>query len=163
MTASLIALYPGTFDPVTLAHIDIIERSAQLFSKLIVGVATNMSKRPLFDVNQRCEWITDSISHLKNVEVKPFNTLLVDFAKAQKASVVVRGLRGLSDLEYELQMANANRALLPNLETVFLTPPAKTSYISSSLVREVALFGGDLTAFVPRLVAIALADYFQRK
>jgi pantetheine-phosphate adenylyltransferase len=162
MSTSLIALYPGTFDPVTLAHMDIIERTARLFSRLIIGVATNTKKKPLFDVNQRCGWIRDSSSHLKNVEVKPFNTLLVDFAKEQKASVVVRGLRGGADLEYELQMANANRVLLPALETVFLTPPAKTSYISSSLVREVALFGGDLSAFVPRVVAEALKDYFQQ-
>jgi len=154
---NIIAIYPGTFDPITNGHVDIIHRASKLFSHLTVAVANNITKAPLFDIDTRCGFIRDSITPLTNVTVCAFDNLLVDFAAQQRASVIVRGVRSVSDFEYELHMASANRELAPALETVLLAPLPQTHCISSSLVREIARFSGDVSAFVPKTVAKALA------
>lgn len=142
------AIYPGTFDPVTNGHLDLIERAAELFEQVIVGVAASPSKKPLFDLTKRVEMITEITSHLDNVSVQGFSGLLVDFAKDTDSSVLIRGLRAVSDFEYEFQLANMNRRLYPELESVFLTPAEENSFISSTLVKEVSLHGGDVSQFV---------------
>ncbi len=152
MSTPIVALYPGTFDPITNGHIDIIERASRLFPKLIVAVANNRIKSTLLDTQLRCELVQTVVTTLPNVSVCTFDTLLVDFAKQQHVSVIIRGLRVVSDFEYELQMVNANRALAPNIETVFLPPSPQTCHISSSLVREIVSYGGDISAFVPNAV-----------
>lgn len=150
------AIYPGTFDPVTNGHADLIERAAKLFKHVIIGIAANPSKQPRFSLEERVEQLTLVTAHLDNVEVVGFSGLLVDFARDQKASVLVRGLRAVSDFEYEFQLANMNRRLSPDLESVFLTPAEENSFISSTLVKEVALHGGDVSQFVHPQVALAL-------
>ncbi|MCK8045094.1 pantetheine-phosphate adenylyltransferase [Shewanella sp. 1CM18E] len=150
------AIYPGTFDPVTNGHTDLIERAANLFEHVIIGIAANPSKQPRFSLEKRVELLKTVTAHLDNVEVVGFSGLLVDFAKQQNASVLVRGLRAVSDFEYEFQLANMNRRLSPDLESVFLTPAEENSFISSTLVKEVALHGGDVTQFVHIEVANAL-------
>ncbi|MCL1138275.1 pantetheine-phosphate adenylyltransferase [Shewanella pneumatophori] len=150
------AIYPGTFDPVTNGHTDLIERAANLFEQVIIGIAANPSKQPRFSLEKRVELLKTVTAHLDNVEVVGFSGLLVDFAKQQNASVLVRGLRAVSDFEYEFQLANMNRRLSPDLESVFLTPAEENSFISSTLVKEVALHGGDVTQFVHIEVANAL-------
>ncbi|MGS0674127.1 pantetheine-phosphate adenylyltransferase [Shewanella sp. 30m-9] len=150
------AIYPGTFDPVTNGHADLIERAANLFEHVIIGIAANPSKQPRFTLAERVDLLKIVTAHLDNVEVVGFSGLLVDFAKEQNASVLVRGLRAVSDFEYEFQLANMNRRLSPDLESVFLTPSEENSFISSSLVKEVALHGGDVSQFVHAEVANAL-------
>ncbi|QSX30202.1 pantetheine-phosphate adenylyltransferase [Shewanella cyperi] len=150
------AIYPGTFDPVTNGHADLIHRAASLFGKLTIGVAANPSKQPAFSLEKRVELIRLITADLDNVEVVGFTGLLVNFAKEQQASVLVRGLRAVSDFEYEFQLANMNRRLSPELESVFLTPAEENSFISSTLVKEVALHGGDVSQFVHPAVAEAL-------
>lgn len=150
------AIYPGTFDPVTNGHADLIERAARLFKHVIIGIAANPSKQPRFTLEERVEQVKLITAHLNNVEVVGFSGLLVDFARDQKASVLVRGLRAVSDFEYEFQLANMNRRLSPDLESVFLTPAEENSFISSTLVKEVALHGGDVSQFVHPQVAAAL-------
>ncbi len=150
------AIYPGTFDPVTNGHTDLIERAAKLFKHVVIGIAANPSKRPRFTLEQRVAQLKMVTSHLDNVEVVGFTGLLVDFAKEQKASVLLRGLRAVSDFEYEFQLANMNRRLSPDLESVFLTPAEENSFISSTLVKEVAHHGGDVSQFVHPEVAKAL-------
>jgi pantetheine-phosphate adenylyltransferase len=150
------AIYPGTFDPVTNGHADLIERAARLFKHVIIGIAANPSKQPRFTLEERVEQVKLITAHLDNVEVVGFSGLLVDFALDQKASVLVRGLRAVSDFEYEFQLANMNRRLSPDLESVFLTPAEENSFISSTLVKEVALHGGDVSQFVHPQVALAL-------
>ncbi|MBR9728632.1 pantetheine-phosphate adenylyltransferase [Shewanella intestini] len=150
------AIYPGTFDPVTNGHADLIERAAKLFKHVIIGIAANPTKQPRFSLEARVALLSKVTEHLDNVEVVGFSGLLVDFAKQQDASVLVRGLRAVSDFEYEFQLANMNRRLSPNLESVFLTPAEENSFISSSLVKEVALHGGDVSQFVHPEVANAL-------
>ena len=152
------AIYPGTFDPVTNGHTDLIERAANLFEHVIIGIAANPSKQPRFSLDKRVELLKTVTAHLDNVEVVGFSGLLVDFAKQQNASVLVRGLRAVSDFEYEFQLANMNRRLSPDLESVFLTPAEENSFISSTLVKEVALHGGDVTQFVHAEVANALTQ-----
>lgn len=142
------AIYPGTFDPVTNGHLDLIERAAQLFDKVVVGVAASPSKKPKFDLDERVAMITEITAHLENVSVQGFSGLLVDFAKNTGSSVLIRGLRAVSDFEYEFQLANMNRRLSPELESVFLTPAEENSFISSTLVKEVSLHGGDVSEFV---------------
>ncbi|WP_371189547.1 pantetheine-phosphate adenylyltransferase [Thalassotalea maritima] len=142
------AIYPGTFDPVTNGHTDLIERAAQLFEHVIVGVAASPSKKPLFDLQKRVAMIQQVTQHLDNVSVVGFSGLLVDFAKQQNAMILIRGLRAVSDFEYEFQLANMNRRLYPQLESVFLTPAEENSFISSTLVKEVSLHGGDVSEFV---------------
>ncbi|NKF52045.1 pantetheine-phosphate adenylyltransferase [Shewanella sp. WXL01] len=152
------AIYPGTFDPVTNGHADLIERAANLFEHVIIGIAANPTKQPRFSLERRVELLQQVTAHLDNVEVVGFSGLLVDFAKQQNASVLVRGLRAVSDFEYEFQLANMNRRLSPQLESVFLTPAEENSFISSSLVKEVALHGGDVSQFVHPIVAAALNE-----
>ncbi|ACJ31610.1 Phosphopantetheine adenylyltransferase [Shewanella piezotolerans WP3] len=150
------AIYPGTFDPVTNGHADLIERAAKLFKHVVIGIALNPSKKPRFTLDERIELLKTVTAHLDNVEVVGFSGLLVDFAKEQQASVLVRGLRAVSDFEYEFQLANMNRRLSPDLESVFLTPAEENSFISSTLVKEVAHHGGDVSQFVHIKVANAL-------
>mgnify|MGYP000040490916 FL=1 len=146
------AIYPGTFDPITDGHIDIILRASKLFDKVIVAVAANQGKTPLFTLQERVEIAEEVTSHLANVSIIGFDNLLVDCAKEYKADVVLRGLRAVSDFEYEFQMAGMNRRLSPELETVFLTPAEQYEFISSSMIREVAKLNGDVSSFVPSYV-----------
>lgn len=149
-------IYPGTFDPITNGHLDLVERAASMFDEVIVGIAASPSKKPLFSLEERVALAEDIIQHLKNVKVVGFSGLLVDFAKQYDANILVRGLRAVSDFEYEFQLANMNRRLMPELESVFLTPSEENSFISSTLVKEVALHGGDTSGFVAASVLAAL-------
>ena len=146
------AIYPGSFDPVTYGHLDIIERSSKLFDRLVVGVLVNVQKVPMFSLEERVEMIKKETAHLPNVEVQGFSGLTVDFARENGAVFMVRGLRAVTDFEYELQLSHTNRELAPDVDTVFLTTGLKYGYISSSVTKEIALFGGDITKFVPPAV-----------
>lgn len=157
------AIYPGTFDPVTNGHTDLIQRASQLFNEVIVGVAASPSKKPLFDLNKRVALIEEVTKHLPNVKVVGFSGLLVDFAKSNQANVLIRGLRAVSDFEYEFQLANMNRRLSPDLESVFLTPAEENSFISSTLVKEVALHKGDVSEFVHPEVKSSLMEAISQK
>ena len=153
-------VYPGTFDPVTNGHIDLVERAAKLFERVVVAVATSEKKAPLFDLDERVSLLQSCLQEVPAAEVVPFNGLLIDFVTAQQSHCVLRGLRAVADFEYEFQLANMNRAMNPEFESVFLTPSAELSYISSSLVREIASLGGDVSGFVPPHVAQALKHKF---
>ncbi len=153
---TVVAVYPGTFDPITNGHSDLVQRAAGLFDKVIVGIAANPGKTPLFDLAQRVAMAEQVLSHLENVEVCGFSELLVDFVKAKNAKVILRGLRAVSDFEYEMQLASMNRHLEHTLETVFMTPSEETSFISASLVKEIALHGGDVSPFVHKRIVEAL-------
>lgn len=155
-----VAIYAGSFDPITRGHEDVIRRSREFVDRLIVGVAINTAKKSLFSLDERMSFIQMAVAGTSGVEVKQFNGLLVDFAREMKASLVIRGLRAVSDFEYEFQMALMNRHLSPNLETVFMVPSVETTYISSSVVREVAQFGGELKGLVHPRVAEALKAKF---
>ena len=155
-------VYPGTFDPITNGHIDLVERASRLFDKIVLGIATSQRKGPLFDIDERIKLASDALSHVPNVEILGFDYLLVNFVKDCKADAIMRGLRAVSDFEYEFQLANMNRALSPNVESVFLTPAERFSYISSSLVREISSHNGDVSKFVPPNVAAALNEKFKR-
>ena len=144
-----IAVYPGSFDPITNGHLDIIERASRLYDRLVVGVLSNGNKNPLFSAEERVEMIRRVTVHLNNVEVDTFTGLLVDFAKSKNATVIVKGLRTVADFEYEFQMALLNKALNPEFETMFMMTNTKYSYISSSMVKELAGFHGNLTGLVP--------------
>jgi pantetheine-phosphate adenylyltransferase len=157
-----IAVYPGSFDPPTRGHEDLVRRSLALADRLIVAVAVNVVKQPLFSVDERLEMLRTAVGDDKRVAFEAFDGLLADFAKRVGASIIVRGLRAVSDFEYEFQMALMNRQLHPSLETVFLVPAVDLTYLSSSLVREVARFGGDVGPMVHPVVATALARRFQR-
>lgn len=152
------AIYPGTFDPMTNGHLDIVSRAALMFDHVILAIAASPSKKPMFTLEERVALATQVNSHLKNVEVIGFSDLMANFAKAQGANVLVRGLRAVSDFEYEMQLANMNRHLLPTLESVFMMPSKEWSFISSSLVKEVARHGGDITPFLPQVVTQALME-----
>ena len=154
-------VYPGTFDPITNGHIDLIERASRLFDKVIVAIASSERKGPLFNVEERIQLAKVALEHIPNIEVRGFDYLLVNFVKDCNADAIMRGLRAVSDFEYEFQLANMNRALSPDLESVFLTPAERFSYISSSLVREISSLDGDVSKFVPANVAEALAKKFQ--
>ena len=156
-------IYPGTFDPITNGHLDLIERAAAMFDHVIVGVAFNPSKKPLFTLEERVELAQQITAHLTNVEIVGFSGLLVNFAKEHHADILVRGLRAVSDFEYEFQLANMNRRLMPELETVFLTPAEENSFISSTIVKEVALHKGDVSQFVDPLITQALLAKFIAK
>ena len=143
------AIYPGSFDPVTVGHLDIIKRAARLFDRVIVAVLVNVEKKPWFTIEERTELLRKAASGIENVEVASFDGLLVDFAARQNASAIVKGLRAVSDFEYEFQMALTNRKLDNNIETVFLTSSAENTYLSSSIVKQVGLLGGDISTFVP--------------
>ena len=157
------AIYPGTFDPVTNGHTDLIERASRLFSHVIVGIAANPSKQPCFDLQHRVDMVTAVTQHLPNVSVIGFRGLLVDFAKENDANVLIRGLRAVSDFEYEFQLANMNRRLYSELESVFLTPAEENSFISSTLVKDVARHHGDVSQFVHPDVKIALEKVLQQQ
>lgn len=161
MTASArIAVYPGTFDPITAGHVDLVSRAASLFDRVVVGVAESPSKQPAFTMAERVELARRSLSELGNVEVRGFNSLLAHFVRDLGATVLLRGLRAVSDFEYEFQLASMNRHLIPEVETLFLTPAEQYSFISSSLVREVARLGGDVSSFVHPAVQAALSKRF---
>ncbi len=153
-------VYPGTFDPITNGHVDLVERACRLFDKVTVAVAANTKKNPLFSLEQRVEQVSKVLGHLDNIEVCGFNILLADLVQQKQANGVLRGLRAVSDFEYEFQLANMNRALSPNMESLFLTPAEHLSYISSSLVREIASLGGDVSKFVPPLIVGELTEKF---
>ncbi len=148
-----IGLYPGSFDPVTYGHLDIIERSSKIVDKLVVGVLTNSAKSPLFSMEERVRMIKDLTKDMENVEVAAFDGLTVDYARACHANVIVRGLRAVTDFEYELQFAQTNKVIAPDIDTIFLTTNLKYSYLSSSIVKEIASYGGDIHAFVPDSVS----------
>jgi pantetheine-phosphate adenylyltransferase len=151
-----IAIYPGTFDPITNGHLDILERAVNLFDKVIITIARNSSKRPLFTEEERLKLIREAVKSFPQVEVDSFEGLLVDYCRKKNAIAVVRGLRAISDFEYELQMALMNRKLNPAVQTVFLMPNEKYTYLNSSIVREIARLGGDVSDFVPAVVKKAL-------
>lgn len=154
------ALCPGSFDPPTNGHIDVIERASRYFDGVVVGVIANPSKEPLFSLEERTEMLKDALSHLDNVEIESFDGLLVTFAEARGLHLVVKGLRAVSDFEYELQMAQMNAALAPGLDTFFVTASPGWAFLSSSLVKEVARYGGAVDGLVPPVVAAALRDRF---
>jgi pantetheine-phosphate adenylyltransferase len=156
------ALYPGSFDPVTNGHLDVLARAARLFDEVVVAVAHNESKKGLFTPSERVQLLRESTAALPNVRVTSFEGLLVDFARAQNARAVIRGLRAVSDFEFEFQLALMNRSLEPNLEALFLMPSEEYTYLSSRLVKEVARLGGDVSRFVPKCVQSALADRFSK-
>ncbi len=157
------AIYPGSFDPVTLGHLDIIKRSASMVDELIVGVLNNKAKSPLFSVEERVKMLGEVTKELPNVKVIPFAGLLVDFARQTESKMIIRGLRAITDFEYELQMSQMNRKLEENVETVFLTTNLEYSYLSSSMVKEVAAFGGDISQLVPAHVADLVNEKMKEK
>ena len=153
-------IYPGTFDPITNGHTDLVERAARLFDSVIVAIASSRRKGPLFELEERVALVKKVLAHVDNVEVIGFDILLVDLAKQQKANGILRGLRAVSDFEYEFQLANMNRAICPEVESLFLTPADNLSYISASLVKEIGSLGGDISKFVHPLVVEALNRKF---
>ncbi|PID42889.1 MAG: pantetheine-phosphate adenylyltransferase [Proteobacteria bacterium] len=155
-----VVVYPGTFDPITNGHINLIERAARLFDKIIVAIAESPKKQPLFSLEQRITLAEQSLGHLNNIEVTGFNTLLAEFVVEKNATILLRGLRTGADFEYELQLADMNRQLAPQVESLFLTPENHLSYISSTLIREIASLGGDVSRFVSPEVATALTARF---
>lgn len=157
------AIYPGTFDPVTNGHLDIIKRAAKLFDRIVVAVAENANKRPLFSRLERKRLLEVSVHDLGNVEVRDFDGLLANYAAEMRAVAVIRGLRAVSDFEYEFQMALMNRKLKPDLETVFLMPSEEYTYINSTIVKEVARLGGDVRCFLPGAAARALKEKLNRE
>lgn len=161
MTVS--AMYPGTFDPITLGHEDLVRRACRLFDRVVVAIAANPGKEPLFSIDERVSLSKSVLGEFDNVEVSGYDGLTVDFAKANDLQVIVRGLRAISDFEYEFQLANMNRHLTSEVETAFLTPTEKYTYISSSLVREIAGMGGDISEFVSPQVRSAILERVQGK
>ncbi|MBT9775803.1 pantetheine-phosphate adenylyltransferase [Clostridium sp. MCC353] len=143
-----VAVYPGSFDPVTLGHYDIIERTSEIMDRVILGVLNNNSKSPLFSVEERVNMLKSVTCHLPNVEVQSFDGLLIDFVRKNNANVIVRGLRAITDFEYELQLSQTNRVIAPEIDTLFLTTNLKYSYLSSSIVKEIAMYHGDISAFL---------------
>jgi pantetheine-phosphate adenylyltransferase len=158
-----VALCPGSFDPPTNGHIDVIERTARMFDRVLVGVIANPSKQPLFSLDERTAMLAESLTGMTNCEVGAFDGLLVDFARSQGVDAVVKGLRAVSDFEYELQMAQMNATLAPGLETMFVTAAPAWAFLSSSLVKEVALHGGGIDGFVPAVVAQGLKRKLTRR
>ena len=158
-----IAVYPGTFDPITNGHLDILERALRLFDHVIVTLATNQRKQPLFSTAERMQFIKDAMPHaVDRLRFEKFDGLLVDFCRAHGATVIVRGLRALADFEYEFQFAHMNRRLAPGIDSVFFMTDERNHYVSSSLVKEVASLGGDVTGLVPPAVVAALKSKYQR-
>ena len=157
------AIYPGTFDPITYGHINILEKASRLFDKVILSVAAYTDKETLFSLQERYELCSESVKHLSNVEVYTFEGLAVDFARSQNCSVMIRGLRAVSDFEYELSLALTNTTLNPEIETVFLVPNLRYMYLSSSITRQLAELDSELKDFVPPVVAKALRDKFKKE
>lgn len=157
-----IALYPGSFDPVTFGHLDIIVRGSKIVDKLVVGVLTNSAKSPLFSMEERVRMIKDLTKDMENVEVAAFDGLTVDYARHCGATIILRGLRAVTDFEYELQLAQTNKVIAADIDTIFLTTNLKYSYLSSSTVKEIASFGGDIHAFVPENVMEKMKDRWNR-
>ncbi|MDF2950996.1 MAG: pantetheine-phosphate adenylyltransferase [Anaerocolumna sp.] len=153
-----IAIYPGSFDPVTLGHLDIIQRSAKMVDLLIIGVLNNKSKSPIFTVPERVNLLKEVTKDIPNISIEAYEGLLVDFAQERKASIIIRGLRAITDFEYELQLAQTNRKLNPVVDTVFLTTNVNYAYLSSSIVREIASYGGDISQFVPNTILQSVYD-----
>jgi pantetheine-phosphate adenylyltransferase len=151
-------IYPGSFDPLTNGHLDIIHRAAKLFDRVIVAVARNKSKRPLFSLEERHQMVVSAIRHLPNVEADSFENLLVEYARERSAQAIIRGLRAVSDFEFEFQLALMNRKLNEHIETIFMMPKDTYTFLSSRIVKEIAQLGGDVSAFVPAHVRTALAD-----
>jgi pantetheine-phosphate adenylyltransferase len=160
MNSSCTALYPGTFDPITHGHKDLVSRAARVFDHVVVAIAESPHKTPFFSLEKRIELAESQLSHLKNIEIVGFSNLLVDFGKAKGAAVIVRGLRAVSDFEYEFQLASMNRNLCEDIETMFLTSDEQYGFISSTLVREVARLGGDVSQFVGAEIVLALKERF---
>ena len=152
----VVAVYPGSFDPATYGHLDVIQRASVSFDKVIVGVLHNSAKSPLFSVEERVIILEKATEHISNVVIKPFNGLSVNFARENKAQVIVRGLRAVTDFEYELQMAQTNRVLAPDVDTVFLTTSLEYAYLSSTIMKEVAMFDGDISKFAPPQITEAV-------
>lgn len=157
-----VAVYPGTFDPVTNGHIDLVERSLTIFDKVIVAIAANPKKEPLFPLDERVAMFREAISHFQHVVIEGFDGLLVDYVKQKKAVGIIRGLRAVSDFEYEMQMALMNRRLDNTIETVFLMPNEEYSFITSTIVKEAASYGGDVSSLVPKVVVEKLKKRFQK-
>lgn len=153
---STTAIYPGTFDPITNGHIDLIKRAASLFDRVIVAIAANPGKKPMFNIDERVEFANEVLNYFDNVEVCGFDGLLVDIAMEKGANIIIRGLRAVSDFEFELQLAAMNRRMQPQVETLFLTPAENLSFVSSSLVKEIASHGGNVSEFVAPVVQSAL-------
>jgi pantetheine-phosphate adenylyltransferase len=153
-----IAIYPGTFDPVTRGHIDVVERASKMFNRVVIGVADSPAKQPFFDLDERLDMLQTVFADRENVLIKPFSGLLIDFARECDAGIIVRGLRAISDFEYEVQLAGMNRSLAPEIETVFLTAAQRYAFVSSSLVREIARLDGDVSEFLhPDILARLIA------
>ena len=157
------AIYPGSFDPVTLGHLDIIRRSASIADELIVGILNNKAKTPLFSVGERVRMLEEVTKDFPNVKIIPFEGLLVEFAKQMDAKVIVRGLRAITDFEYELQMSQTNQKIEPEIETLFLTTSLEFSFLSSTTVKEVASFGGDITQFVPAVIVKKIKEKIEER
>jgi pantetheine-phosphate adenylyltransferase len=155
-----IAIYPGSFDPITNGHLDLIQRALQLFDRLVVAIADNPDKKPLFSTDERLEMVKTTVKDLKRVKVVPFTGLLADLAKELKACALIRGVRAVSDFEFEFQLALMNRKLAPKTETVFLIPSEKYTYLSSNLIKDIARFNGDISCFVPKIVREKLKEKF---
>ena len=156
MLHNRLAMYPGTFDPMTRGHEDLVRRAARLFETVIVGIAESAPKRPIFSLDERIEIAQEVLGDIPNVEIRGFNTLLMKFVHECGARVIVRGLRAISDFEYEFQMAGMNQKLMPEVETIFLTPAEQFQFISGTFVREIAMMGGDVSGFVPQNIRAAL-------
>ncbi len=163
MKNKILAIYPGTFDPITNGHLDVIERASQLFDKVIVMIATNRAKEPLFTREERKAMITKAVSKYANVSVDNYDGLLVNYAKSKNASVIIRGIRAISDFEYEFQMALTNRKLAPKISTIYMMPNEKYTYLNSSIVRELSSLNGNVADFVPFHVAKKLKEKFRKK
>ncbi len=157
-----IAIYPGTFDPITNGHLDLVARAEQIFDEVIIAVSDNPRKNPLFSIEERIALVDKAVIDIPHVHVDRFDDLLVNFVARKNAKFVIRGLRAVSDFEYEFQLASANRRLDSNVETIFLTPQESNYFISSSLVREISYYGGDVTSFVPSHVVPALVDKYAK-
>ncbi len=154
-----LAIYPGSFDPITKGHLDVLQRACAVFDKVIIAVSTNSSKQPFLNIDDRIELIKESIKEVKNAQVDHFSGLTVEYAQKKGANALIRGLRAVSDFEYEMQMAQMNKTLYSDLETIFLTPKPKYNFLSSSVVKEVSRLGGDISKFVPKPVEMYLREY----
>lgn len=157
------AIYPGTFDPITNGHIDLVKRGLRIFDEVIIAIATAQKKQPLFTISERLRLIKDAVRGLKNVKVEAFSGLLVEYVESKKGVAVIRGLRAVSDFEYELQMALMNRRLDRNIETVFMMPSEEYTFLTSTIIREVASFGGSVKGLVPEAVESALKEKFKKR